>query len=287
MSLSNKKRKIIMQYLPKDHTFAICAYKESSFLEDCILSLESQTVKSNIIICTSTPNAYISGLADKYGLPVLINQAQDGIASDWNFAYRKAETPLVTLAHQDDVYEPAFLEQVLAHLNQGSPTLLCFTDYYEIQDGKRVDASQFLNLRIKQILLMPLRNRCLQKSIWVRRRILSVGDPIGCPSVTYVKKHLPETIFQKRFQSNLDWQTWEMLSRLKGRFLYISQPLMGHRMCQESTTLNLIGENGVRVKEDFELLCLFWPKPVAKIICKMYVQSQKHRLKRQLKSDKS
>ena len=38
------------------HTFVICAYKESAYLEECILSLKQQTVKSNIIMITSTPN---------------------------------------------------------------------------------------------------------------------------------------------------------------------------------------------------------------------------------------
>ena len=42
------------------HTFVICAYKESSYLEECIVSLEKQTVKSNILMVTSTPNAFIS-----------------------------------------------------------------------------------------------------------------------------------------------------------------------------------------------------------------------------------
>lgn len=43
----------------KNHTFVICAYKESKYLEECIESLEKQIVKSNIIMCTSTPNDYI------------------------------------------------------------------------------------------------------------------------------------------------------------------------------------------------------------------------------------
>ena len=44
------------------HTFVICAYKESAFLEECILSLKKQTVRSNILIATSTPNKYIDDI---------------------------------------------------------------------------------------------------------------------------------------------------------------------------------------------------------------------------------
>ena len=50
-----KKREVKMN----DHTFAICAYKESPYLEECIKSLKNQTIKSNILIATSTPTDYI------------------------------------------------------------------------------------------------------------------------------------------------------------------------------------------------------------------------------------
>ena len=43
-----------------NHTFAICAYKESPYLEECIQSLMNQTVKSDILIATATPSKYMS-----------------------------------------------------------------------------------------------------------------------------------------------------------------------------------------------------------------------------------
>ena len=65
------------------HTFAVCAYKESPYLEKCIESLLSQTVKSNIMIATSTPNNYISSIAEKYELPLIVNPGEGGITQDW------------------------------------------------------------------------------------------------------------------------------------------------------------------------------------------------------------
>ena len=50
------------------HTFVVCAYKESEYLEECITSLLAQTVKSKIIVVTSTPNDYIQNLVKKYKL---------------------------------------------------------------------------------------------------------------------------------------------------------------------------------------------------------------------------
>ncbi len=70
------------------HTFAICAYKASPYLEACIRSLLAQTVPSDIILCTSTPNDYIYQVADKYQIDVYVNEAGGNISADWNFAYR-------------------------------------------------------------------------------------------------------------------------------------------------------------------------------------------------------
>ena len=54
------------------HSFAVCAYGESPYLEACLRSLKAQTVKegTEILICTSTPNSHISRLAEKYGADV-------------------------------------------------------------------------------------------------------------------------------------------------------------------------------------------------------------------------
>ena len=46
-----------------NHTFAICAYKESAYLEKCIKSLKNQTIKSNIILVTSTPNDFLEEIS--------------------------------------------------------------------------------------------------------------------------------------------------------------------------------------------------------------------------------
>ena len=41
------------------HTFAVCAYGESPYLEKSIQSVVNQSLKSSVIVCTSTPNTYI------------------------------------------------------------------------------------------------------------------------------------------------------------------------------------------------------------------------------------
>ncbi len=87
-----------------NHTFAVCAYQDSPFLEECLRSLTGQNEPTNIIVCTSTPSPYINKLAEKYGLPVYEREGESDIQEDWNFAYDQAQTQFVTIAHQDDIY---------------------------------------------------------------------------------------------------------------------------------------------------------------------------------------
>ena len=105
------------QYKAEDHTFVICAYKESPYLEDCIRSVLHQNVRGKICLTTSTPNQYIAALAQKYQIPVFANPVSEGIAADWNFAVASAKTRLVTLAHQDDLYEPSYTEKIIQVAN--------------------------------------------------------------------------------------------------------------------------------------------------------------------------
>lgn len=263
-----------MGYTSADHIFAVCAYGKSDFLEDCIASLEQQSCPSSIIICTATPSDFLSDIAKRHRLPLRVNHGPHGIAEDWNFAYAGAEAPLVTLAHQDDVYDADYLKRILDGLNRAKDPLIAFTDYYELRNGEMVFADGNKNLRIKELALMPLRPSACQRSRWIRRRVLSICDPICCPAVTYVKPNLPPVLFESHFASDLDWQAWEKLSKLEGSFCYIHEPLMGHRIHGESTTTKVIGADKGRSAEDLEMYLKFWPRPIAMWLNRLYSSGQ-------------
>ena len=241
------------------HTFAVCAYGESPYLEECVQSLLAQKVRTRILIATSTPNSYIYGIGEKYGIPVHINHGEKGLAGDWNFAYSCATTPLVTLAHQDDRYYVNYTEDVLAAAKKCRHPLIIFTDYNELRNGKTVTTNRLL--KVKRLLLTP------------RRRILSLGSAICCPAVTLVKENLDSFSFKNNMKSNIDWQAWEEISRRKGEFAYTAKAGMEHRIHQESTTSELIEENGRRA-EDLYMFRKFWPEWIAKMIEKVYQKSE-------------
>ena len=185
---------------------------------------------------------------------------------------------MVTLAHQDDIYERTFLESTLRQLGPAKTPLIAFTDYYEIWDDRIATHRDFVNLRIKRTMLLHLRNKKLRSGVWMRRLLLSFADPICCPSVTYVKENLPDRLFDEELSGSIDWAAWKRISGMSGSFVYIPHMLMGHRMYTGSSTLNLIS-SGKRKREDCEVLCRFWPAPLAKAINELYSHSQKKRKK--------
>ena len=103
---------------------------------------------------------------------------------------------------------------------------------------------------------------------------MSLGCPICCPSVTFVKANLPETVFEKGYRSDEDWQAWEKISKYKGTFVYINKVSMYHRIHEESETSIILGDNA-RIEEDYEMFCKFWPKSIAKLLTKLYATSEK------------
>ena len=253
------------------HTFVICAYKECHYLGELIESLQAQTVKSDIIIETSTPNDFIKSVADQYGIKVYVNIGKSGITEDWNYAYSLAETPYVTIAHQDDKYLPGYTRAVLHAMENSKHPLIFFTNYAEIRNGEMVKDNKLL--RVKRLMLSPMKDYHFKSSIWIRRRILSLGDPIMCPSVAFAKKNLPEQIFNNHFLSDEDWEAWEKLSKMEGDFLYDSRILMCHRIHPDSTT-TLAVRTHTRTKEDLEMYRKFWPDPIARFLVHFYSKSE-------------
>lgn len=255
------------KYSISDHAFVICAYKESKYLEECILSLLNQEVKSRILLVTSTPNDFIESTVAKYHLEYHVNHGETGIAQDWNFGLKMASAKLVTIAHQDDVYEPAYVKKILASINEHKKPLIAFSNYGELRGCERVTKNKLLS--IKRMMLFALKSKSLQELRFIRKRILSMGSAICCPSVTMALDNIEGDVFMAHFHSNVDWQAWARIANQKGAFVYCSEILMYHRIHNESETSKIISNND-RSSEDLEMFRMFWPMWIAGILCKLY-----------------
>lgn len=258
-------------YTAKDHTFVICAYKESPYLEKTIQSILEQSVLGEVLISTSTPNDYVRNLAEKHEIPLKINEHHGTLGEEWDYGYDQAKTPLVTIAHQDDYYEPGFLESVLEAFNGGDSLLISFTDYFEIRGEERVYKNTIL--AIKRFLLFWMRFKGLQASRFFKMWTLRFGNPICCPSITYNKNVLGPAIFDTTFVNSLDYLELVELAKKPGAFLYINKPLMGHRIHEESATTQNIADSSRR-REDLQIFEMLWPRWIAHLIAHFYAKSE-------------
>lgn len=250
------------------HTFVICAYGESAYLEACIQSLLQQSYTSQVLVYTSTPNALIEGLCQKYNLTLTVGDGFS-IGSDWNRALACGQTDLVTIAHQDDTYHPLYAQKMVQAFTNNPDTVIAYTDYGELrEDGSVLDNNR--NLKIKRLMLRVM--DWFPKWAFWRQRCLAFGNAICCPAVTYSIKGLNGFKFDEQLRGNLDWIAWYHLAK-QGRFSYCPESLMYHRIHSDSETSKTISDN-VRTQEDYETFRLFWPDPIAKLIMKFYIKSQ-------------
>lgn len=252
------------------HTFVVCAYKESEYLGECIESLIAQTVKSRMFISTSTPNEYIYSIAKKYSLEVFVNTGESGITQDWNFGISNVTTEYYTVAHQDDIYEPQYTESVLAAAEKNRDTIIVFTKYYEIRNGKKVYSNKLL--RVKNLMNFPL--LFFKNSRFVRNSILSFGISMSCPSIMYCMDKCRNYHFDNDFCTCCDWDYVGRVSNQKGSFIYINKALVGHRIHPESFTTETI-ENGVRAKEELIMFRRYWSDGTAKRLASVYKSAMK------------
>ena len=125
------------------HVFAIPAYGQSPWLETCIRSLKAQSQPSPIILCTSSPSAFLEHMAETYGIPLFVRQGESGIRDDWNYAYKMADGEYVTIAHQDDVYHREYAAELLKAAERWPDMTVFTTDYVITKGGKPLQAIRF------------------------------------------------------------------------------------------------------------------------------------------------
>lgn len=255
-------------YTANDITLVVCTYKECQYLEESIQSIINQTQKPNILISTSTPNSYVKNIADKYNIEVRVNN-DGGQIKDYNFAMNQADTKLIMLAHQDEVLVNTFIEDSLKALNYAKDPIISFTDYIEMHNDV-VDKEQSTMVKIKKMLLWPVRFKFLRGTIVGKRLTLCMGDPITHPSVICVKEKMPKVVFREEYKAAMDWDLWERLSKCSGSFVYVDNILLHHRMNDENQTAVLLRTTNDRYENEYEIFCRFWVKPIAKLLMRFY-----------------
>jgi len=252
-----------------DHTFAIPVYRAAPNLAALVDSLRAQTgTRSEILLASSTPSAELDAFAKRHALPLHINPLRIDIATDWNFALGAARTDFVTLAHQDDLFGPAYVGKLADALRRNPGALFAFCDYSEHTPfGARPTN---INLRVKRALRRRAfgARECLTEPR-DKVRLLSLGNPICCPSVMFNRLTLANFRFPGGFQTNLDWMAWLELARRPGGFVYLRERLVSKGVHAGSETTATIA-NRAREREDRAIFDTLWPRPVAAALATLY-----------------
>lgn len=252
------------------HTFAISAYGESPYLESCLKSLAGQSVPGEIIICTSTPCEYIDMIAEKYDVPVFVRTGEPGIGYDWNFAYAKAAGNLVTIAHQDDIYHHDYVKTLLETKEKYPDMSVFMSSSVTIKNGKLVEYGGVEI--VKKLLRVPLRIPEFNHIPFVKKAVISLGNPVICPSCTYDKELCGDNIFDARYQFVLDWDALYRLASDKGRWICIERPLIMYRVHADAATGKAI-RNNVRECEEKQMFDRMHSDVVSGILRKVYKKS--------------
>ena len=254
------------------HCFAVCAYKDSPYLEKCVQSLVKQSVKADIIMVTSTPSPFIEDIAKKYAIPLYVRKGKSDIRDDWNFAYNKAEAEYVTIAHQDDEYNLEYEAELQKMASKYKDISLFITDYLPIKKGQI--GKRDVNSKIRRFLRIPMKCSGLADKKIFKKGILCLGNSICCPAVTYHKITLGDSIFTSEYKFNIDWDTFYKYACLPGRFAYVDKPLTYYRIHDGATSKEFI-EDHKRINDDIAMFQKFWPKWIVKIIMVFYKMAYK------------
>ncbi len=241
--------------------FAICAYKDSPYLEACIRSVLGQNYPTKAIICTSTPSRFIEGLAKKYNLPYYVREGKSNIRDDWNFAYQMADARLVTIAHQDDCYRAGYVRAMVNAFRRFPDMTVFASDAITVKDGHPQPLER-LRL-VKKFLRLPLRSPYANHLSRIKKSALIFGNSICCPACTYHKDVLGEVLFSSEFQFALDWDNLLALAKKPGRFICAEEALIFHRIHPDAATVSCM-DNCKRAQEEEKIFGKIWNAWAAK-----------------------
>jgi len=233
-------------------TFAIPCRDAGPFLRPLLESLLGQTRQDFELLLVDDGSRDDSvGLAREVAgsrVRVHRNETPRGIGGNWNRCVELVATPFFCLAHQDDVYEPRYLELLLAALQARPHAALAHCRACAMDAGG--SAFESLAERFKEHFWKrdPGQDRAAHYA-----RLWS-GNFLCCPTVLYrteaVRKAGP---FRTDLRFALDWEYWFRLLRHGYGIVDVPELLMHYRRHAAAATATATAD---RSRFDEELLVL-------------------------------
>lgn len=184
-------------------TVFLPTYNGARYLADALRSLLAQTERVIVLDDASTDETV--SVARRLGAVVIEHATRAGLTGNWNRALRMAEDQSFVIAHQDDVYDPAFLS-TMSGLIASRPRAFaahCLSRYID-EIGAPLDSAA---ARYKE-RFWP-REEPYEREPAGELRALQGGNYIIAPSVifrTAAVHRIGE--FDERYQFVPDWDYW-------------------------------------------------------------------------------
>lgn len=148
-----------------------------------------------------------------------------GIAGNWRAGIGIARGDFFCLLHDDDTYEPHFVEALLRPL-MADPTLAYTFCEHRIMDwdGRRLEGSSHLaRFHRERLTKGPLRGETL-----VRAVLFDYSVPVGCS--LFRRSIVPPDFIDDRAKGSIDyWLLYRILQTGYGAY-YVNDPLMNYRV---------------------------------------------------------
>lgn len=185
------------------------SYNGARHIGEAIESLLSQTARAARIVCiddasSDSTGALICHFAAR-GVELLHNPERCGLPANWNRAIDLVTTPYFVIAHQDDIYEPSYIDRLRALLDDHPRAFIAHCRAKYIDANSKPISHPAASFKDRFWSADEPQERTASDEL----RVLSRGDYIICPSVMY-RTEAVRSIgkFDESYAFVPDWEYW-------------------------------------------------------------------------------
>lgn len=210
-------------------SFTIPYFRGRSYLREAIESVLAQTVEAwELVVVDDRGPEPAQDLVAEYADPrvrYVRNEANLGLAGNWNECVRQASAPLVTVLHGDDRLLPDYAARVLAAADEHPEVTALFTDALVI--GPDGEPTSTLADKVKS--RMPRRRDDHVLSGDDDLAGLLAGNYIVCPTLCLRRELVGPAPFDASLRFVPDWELTTRVLMQGGRLLALRTPLLEYR----------------------------------------------------------
>ncbi|MBX3464825.1 MAG: glycosyltransferase [Planctomycetes bacterium] len=242
-------------------TFAIPCRDAGPHLRPLLQSLLAQTVQdfALLLVDDASRDGSVDLARAVAGDRVVVhrNAAPLGIGGNWNRCVELVATPFFCLAHQDDVYEPRYLERMLAALAARPDAGIAHCRATSVDEAGRPLASPAERFKEHFWRRAPGADRAAHYARLWR------GNFVCCPSVCYRTDAVREVGgFRTDLRFALDWEYWFRLLRHGHGIADVDETLLHYRR-HDATASRAATADQSRFAEELRVLAAAGPSGVA------------------------